>query len=408
MNARGVEITGVGVCSAAGVGYEKLVKGIEEGRALFSELVTPLPVTLAGRVKDSVPAHPDFPDDRKAWLAFAALREALADAGGRDTLRVRPERCGVFLGTGLSSVTPSEIEDDLYPHLGPDGVFDRQAMARDLSSEHAAPRRHLPDRVTRSVQELLEVAGPTGTSFSACAAAAQAIAAGMQGIRRGELDVAIVGGHDSMIHPMGLLSFVVLGALAESRCRPFDRARSGFMIGEGAAILVLESSEFARQRGARSRARVLGAGTSADAWNATAPHPEGHGAALAMSRALQDAHIEPIQVDHVNAHGTGTPLGDRAEAMAIARVLGSDTCVSSVKGSIGHCIAAAGALETVISVASLERGFLPGTLGLEMVDEACPVRVLREPLAEAPRVVMSNSFGFGGQNCSLVLGTANA
>jgi 3-oxoacyl-(acyl-carrier-protein) synthase len=127
-----------------------------------------------------------------------------------------------------------------------------------------------------------------------------------------------------------------------------------------------------------------------------------------MSRALRDAHIEPTQVDHVNAHGTGTPLGDRAEALAISRVLGSDTCVSSVKGSIGHCIAAAGALEAVISVASLERGFLPGTLGLETIDEACPVRVLREPKAESPRVVMSNSFGFGGQNCSLVLGAAIA
>jgi 3-oxoacyl-[acyl-carrier-protein] synthase II len=400
-----VEITGLGACSAAGKGYEALVRGMMDGVDLSSPLDTPLPVTRAGSIPVAIDEDPGFPDDRKAWLAFAALEEALGDAG--EGLLGNPERCGVFLGTGLSSVTPHELEADLYPHLGSEGRFERSSMARDLAADHPAPRRHMPGRVTEEVRARLGAQGRIATSFSACAAAAQAIAEGLWAIRRGQLDVAIVGGQDSMIHPMGLLSFVVLGALAEEHCRPFDRERSGFMIGEGAAILVLESVEHAQSRGARSRARLLGAGTSADAWNATAPHPEGEGAERSMRRALRDAELRPEQVDHVNAHGTGTPLGDRAEARAIARVLGPDARVSSVKGSIGHCIAAAGALEAAVCIGSLERGFLPGTLGLRDPDPDCPIRALASPVFEAPAVVLSNSFGFGGQNCTLALGRAH-
>jgi 3-oxoacyl-[acyl-carrier-protein] synthase II len=405
MSPGAVEVTGIGVCSAAGLGYQALVEGMMEETDLSTTIDTPLPVTRAGRIQQDIEPDPGFPDDRKAWLAFAALDEALSDAG--EALMGSPDRWGVFLGTGLSSVTPHELEEDLYPHLNAEGRFDRSTMARDLAGDHAAPRRHMPGRVTEEIRRRMGARGRTGTSFSACAAAAQAIAEGLWAIRRGQLDVAIVGGQDSMIHPMGLLSFVVLGALAENRCRPFDRDRSGFMIGEGSAILVLESSEHARSRGARSRARLLGAGTSADAWNVTAPHPDGAGAERAMARALKDAQLHPDQVDHVNAHGTGTPLGDRAESFAIARLLGAKTRVSSVKGSIGHCIAAAGALEAAVSIASLERGFLPGTQGLQDPDPDCPIQALPANVDDAPKVVLSNSFGFGGQNCTLALGSAH-
>ena len=211
-----------------------------------------------------------------------------------------------------------------------------------------------------------------------------------------------------MIHAMGLLSFVVLGALAEERCRPFDRERAGFMIGEGAAILVLESAEHARKRGKGARAQFLGAGTSADAWNVTAPHPEGAGARMAMERALRDAGLESSAIDYVNAHGTGTPLGDRAEASAICGVFGPNTRVASIKGSLGHCIAAAGAIEAVASIASIELGFVPGTFGLQQIDPACPIQAETEPLFVPTQRVLSNSFGFGGQNCSLVFGRVNA
>jgi 3-oxoacyl-[acyl-carrier-protein] synthase II len=310
-------------------------------------------------------------------------------------------RRGLWLGTGLSSLSPAELETDLYPYLV-DGRFDRAAIARDLDPERAAPRRHLPSRATLVLAEALG-ASEAETSFSACAAAAQSIAAAARAVARGDVDLALAGGQDSMLHPIGYLSFVVLGALSTTRCRPFDRHRDGFMIGEGAAVLVLQREEDARANGSPVLARFLGAGTSVDAWAVTAPHPDGHGAALAMQRALVDAGLTAADIDYVNAHGTGTPVGDRAEALAIRRVLG-DVRVSSTKGAIGHTIAAAGAVEAAICVQALQTGVLPGTVGLSEVDPDCPVEVLTTPRPMAARAILSNSFGFGGQNCALVFG----
>ncbi len=404
---RGVVVTGVGVWSAAGVGLDALADVLQGHACCGRPWAGALPISLAATVPEPVPDAPGFPDDRKASLALAALSGALSDAGlhGVDGWPA-PARRAVFLGTGLSSVTPGELEDDVYPHLV-DGRFDRDAMARDLAPDRAAPRRHLPGRVTAEVARRVGADGPTGTSFSACAAAAQAIAEGAWAIRRGEVDVAIVGGHDAMVHPLGLLSFVVLGALSPTGCRPFDRGRDGFVIGEGAALFVLEGEDHARARGARIRARVLGAGTSVDAYNVTAPHPAGAGAELAMRRALRDAGLSAGDVDYVNAHGTGTPLGDSAECAAIDRVFGGAVAVSSIKGAVGHTIAAAGAIEAAACVAALERGFLPGTAGLEEPDPGLSGRLLTRPVDEAPAIVLSNSFGFGGQNCALLLGRAD-
>lgn len=402
-----VGITGLGVVSAAGIGFDALAHALREHRPLGAPRGGALPVALAATVPAPVPDAPGFPDDRKAALAFLALEEAQQDAGlvGSDAWP-EPGRRAVFLGTGLSSVTPHELAEDVYPHLQPDGTFDRSAMASDVATDRAAPNRHLPARVTAEVARRVGATGPTGTSFSACAAAAQAIAEGAWAIRRGEVDVAIVGGHDAMVHPLGLLSFVVLGALSPTACRPFDRDRDGFMIGEGAAIFVLESEASARARGARIRAWVRGAGTSADAWNVTAPHPDGAGAERAMRRALRDAGIDPAGVGYVNAHGTGTPLGDRAECAAIHRVFGDRVPVSSIKGAVGHTIAAAGAVEAAACVAALEGGFLPGTVGLDDRDPDIAARTLADPVDVSVEVCVSNSFGFGGQNCALVLGRA--
>lgn len=401
-----VVVTGVGAVTAAGLGFDALAGALREGRRCARPLSTPLPVSEAAMIADPVAEHPDFPDDRKAWLAFAALDEALRAAGEAGPRPFAGRRVAVFLGTGLSSVTPLELEEDIYPHMVQGGaggpVFDRAAMARDLDPRRAAPRRHLPERVTTAVAARLDARGPCGTSFSACAAAAQAIAEGALALRRGLADVAIVGGHDSMIHPVGLLSFVVLGALSPGRSRPFDRRRDGFLIGEGAAILVLERLGAAAARGAGVYARLLGAGTSVDAWNVTAPHPEGAGAELAMRRALLDARLAASEVGYVNAHGTGTPVGDVAEAQAIARVLG-DVPVSSIKGAVGHTIAAAGAVEAAACLAGFALGFLPGTAGLEDPDPALPVDALIEPVPREVGVMLSNSFGFGGQNACLAL-----
>lgn len=335
---------------------------------------------------------PDFPDDRKGQLASAALA-ALSPVGGA--------RLGLYLGTGLSSLTPGELEVDLYPYLS-DGRFDRARLAHDLSRDRPAPRRHEPHRVTRVLAARLG-ARVAETNFSACAAAAQSIAAGARAVARGDVDVALAGGHDSMLHPIGYLSFVVLGALTTTRARPFDTRRDGFLIGEGAALVQLEREADARARGATVLARFMGSGTSVDAYNVTAPHPEGRGAVLAMRRALRDAGLAPGDVDYVNAHGTGTPVGDVAEARAIAEVLG-DVPVSSFKGALGHTIAAAGAVELAWCVRMMGEGVTWGTVGLDEVDPAVRCNVLRARLDRAPRVCLSNSFGFGGQNCALVVG----
>jgi 3-oxoacyl-[acyl-carrier-protein] synthase II len=396
-----VVVTGVGVLSAAGGSFDALAEALCEGRDCGSDIRTPLPVTRVGAVLSPVQPHPDFKDDRKAWLAIEALTEAIADAG-----EFGPATVSVFLGTGLSSVTPQELEEDAYPHLSADGGrFARTALLADLATDRAAPWRHDPARVTSEVARRVKATGPCATSFSACAAAAQAIIEGVRTIRRGEADVAFVGGHDSMIHPFGMLSFVVLGALSPTACRPFDRNRDGFMIGEGAAILVLESRAHAEKRGARIRAVVLGLGTSVDGHAATAPQPQGLGAEVAMRNALADAGLEGADVDYVNAHATGTPVGDIAEAAAIKSVT-PNAAVSAIKGAIGHTIAAAGGIEAAACIAALEGGFLPGTVGLCEADASIDLRLLKHTEHTAPRVVMSNSFGFGGQNASLIFGRA--
>lgn len=392
-----VVVTGLGVVSAAGPTFLDLSEALASGRQCASPVESPLPITEWASVPSPIPEHPGFENDRKAWLAFAALEEALSDADFPSDART-----SVFLGTGLSSITPEELEEDAFRHL-PAGAeqFDRASLLADLSPEHLAPWRHDPARVTSMIAKRVGATGPCGTSFSACSAAAQAIAEGLRTLRRGEADVAIVGGHDSMLHPFGLLSFVVLGALSSTSCRPFDRNRDGFLIGEGAAMLVLETASHANARGARVRAQLLGAGTSADGYNATAPHPEGAGAEKAMRGALRDAGIQPGQIDYVNAHATGTPVGDIAESAAISRLIGS-VPVSSIKGAVGHTIAAAGAIEAAACIAALEGGWMPGTVGLQNIDPACPVSALQKSMPNAPSVVLSNSFGFGGQNAALV------
>lgn len=344
---------------------------------------------------DNVETDADFPDDRKGSLAAEALRKLGPLPAGA--------RSGIFLGTGLSSLTPAELETDLFPHLE-NGKFNRELLARQLRTDHPSPRRHQPERVTAVLGKRIG-AIRAETNFSACAAAAQSIAAAARSVARGEVDVALAGGHDSMLHPIGYLSFVVLGALSPSRGRPFDQQRDGFMIGEGAALLQLERESDARARGATVLARFLGSGTSVDAYNVTAPHPEGRGAALAMRRAIRDAGLSPSDIGYVNAHGTGTPVGDRAESQAIVQVLG-DVPVSSFKGAFGHTIAAAGAVELGWCVRMLSEGVLYGTVGLEQIDSSIACRVLRETVPGRPNAILSNSFGFGGQNCALVVGRA--
>ena len=386
-----VVITAVGVRCAAGD------RPLLPSRAYVGpdEAATALGVSHVARV-EGVPDDADFPDDRKGSLAWAAVSDARGAADSTSGARV-----GLWLGTGLSSLTPDQVRRDLFPYLV-EGRFDRAAIARDLAQDRPAPRRHQPERVGQVLGARIG-ASVVETSFSACAAAAMALGEAARAVARGEVDVAFAGGHDSMLHPIGLLSFVILGALSPTGGRPFDRTRDGFLIGEGAAVLRLEREADARARGARVLGRWLGSGTSVDAYNVTAPHPEGHGAALAIRRALRDAGLQPGDVDYVNAHGTGTPVGDRAEALAVSSVLG-DVPVSSFKGAIGHTIAAAGAVELALALACFEAGELPGTVGLREQDPECRANILVGNVKRAPKVILSNSFGFGGQNCCVAVG----
>jgi len=392
-------ITSVGVVTGYGVGLDRLCDGLLAGRSAGAPptpaQVAELPIPLVASAPASLRPPHDFTDDRKAGLLFEAAAQLPDELGA-------PERCGVFLGTGLSSVTPEELEQDLYPHL--EGQrFARPSLAADLTPHGGAPQRHLPARAAFALAARRDIRGPVLTSFSACAAGAQAIAGAVQAIRRGEIDRALAGGQDAMAHPLGMLSFLQLDTLCAEACRPFDLRRDGFMLGEGAALLLIETPEAARACGREPMARLLGVGTSVDAHAVTAPHPDGHGALLTMRRALSDAALPPEAVDQVNAHGTGTPVGDRAEALAISRLLPPTTPVCSIKGAVGHTIAAAGAVELTATVGAMARGFTPGTVGCEQPDPACPVNVQRAPGTDAPGVVLSNSMGFGGQNATIVV-----
>lgn len=399
MSDHQVVLTAAGLRSAFVGGVEGLRDGLRSGRTGLRPPTfidgEAFGIPLAGEVKDRVSSRHGLEGDRKAWLLLEAFEELERSIS-------LPEVGGCWLGTGLSSVIPEELEQDVIPFIH-SGKIDRASLYNSVESDRLSPWRHLPERALDALARGAGTRGQRYTSFSACAAGAQAIAEAFRAIRRGEVQSALCGGQDAMIHPLGVLSFSLLGALSSDRCRPFDKRRDGFTIGEGAAVLLLESEQSARARGVTPIARLLGAGSSVDAYRPTAPHAEGRGAVLAMRRALRDAQLEPSMVDHVNAHGTGTPVGDAAEARAIAEVFGAGQSVSSIKGAVGHTIAAAGAVEAIACAVALQEGFVPGTSGCEQVEE-WPVQVELSPRFCEPRFMISNSMGFGGQNCSLVWG----
>lgn len=396
MGERPVAITAVGIVCGLGNDAQQVQAGLEQGRSAVGPTSAwpagALPTDLVVEVAGEFIEPNGFADDRKVALLAAALRQLEVDPA------VPSARRGVFLGTGLSSVTPRELAEDVYPHIVA-GRVDRERATADVGAGRAAPDRHHPSRATAWLAQTIGATGPGRTSFSACAAAAEAIAAGARAIARGDADVVIAGGHDSMNHPLGMLSFQALGALSPGAARPFDVDRDGFVLGEGAALVRLEPLD----RAEAPLGVILGAGSSMDAHGVTAPHPDGAGAEAAMRRALREGGLPASEVDWINAHATGTPVGDRAEAAAIERLFGASVGVSSLKGALGHGLAAAGALEIVATVLAWSGGFTPGTTGCQRADPAMHIDVIQAPRPSAPGVVLSNSFGFGGQNTSLLL-----
>ena len=413
-------ITGVGVVSAFGVGAPAFHGALAEGKAGVGPIrsfdASTFPTRVAGEVPvvalDAAWLAPRIGDpalaaelerdgalrDRKIGFGLVAAAEAWARAGCGE--HERDATLSIALGLEVAFL------DDFAP------IFDRGAIAWDR--DVAGPRvrfRSPVDLTARAIRRLLALRGPAIVNASACAAGALAVAHAAQLIERGAASIVVCGAADSMVNPLGLGGMCRLGAPSPRNeldaCRPFDRARDGLVIGEGAAMFVVESDERARARGARPVARILGWGSTQDAYRVTAPRPDGSAACAAIQRALARARLPAEAIGYINAHGTGTPLNDPAECKAIHGALGRHAervAVSSIKGAIGHLMAAAGAIEIAATLLALDRA-LPGTAHHRDRDPECNVDVIGpEPRPGPVEVALSSSFGFGGQNAAVVLG----
>ncbi|HEV2914410.1 MAG TPA: beta-ketoacyl-[acyl-carrier-protein] synthase family protein [Pyrinomonadaceae bacterium] len=376
---RRVVITGTGALSALGATPEELWSGLLEGRSgigRVSRLVTSgISVTTGGEVR----AVPHDRLDRDREIAERAIEDALVAA------RCDAAECGFMWSTGLDTF-----------QAGADGFVHRSAglCFTDLSSRFRYPRRMIA---------------------AACASGTQAVGEAFRLIREGRAEACVAGGSSVMLTPFYLIGFAGLQAVAvdyegdepSAACRPFDRERRGFALADGAGALVLETLTRARQRGARVLAEVIGFGMSQDGFDLNRPCDDGAGAELCMRRALSDAGVAPGSIDAVNAHATGTFLGDLAEVAALRRLFQDDwrrIPVSGMKGAIGHAMAAAGALEAIVAAFTCATGIVPPTVNLSEPDEGCELNhVLGEPLFAGARTVLSASFGMGGQNAAIVL-----
>ncbi|RKS09674.1 3-oxoacyl-[acyl-carrier-protein] synthase II [Nocardiopsis sp. Huas11] len=404
MSGPAVAVTGLGLVTAAGVGVQDTWKRVCEGRSTASRdpSLKGMPVDISC----SVPAYDTnellgrrsaLKYDRFVQLALIAAIEAVADSG-LDPDSWDGARVGVVLGCGMGGLGSYDEQHRRMSESGPENVSPMliPLMIPNMAAGHVGMR--------------FGARGPNFVTATACASGATAIGAALDLLRRGECDVVITGGTEAGIVPLVVTGFARMGALSTRRLddpasasRPFDADRDGFVIGEGAGILVLERAEHARARGARVRAHLAGYGASADAHHATAPDPEGRGVALAVTAALADAGVAAGEVDHVNAHGTSTPLNDAAEAASIRRLLGDRPVVTSTKGVVGHTLGAAGAIEAALTVLAIQERTVPPTANLTERDAGVEIDIVRDqPRTHHSRVAMSNSFGFGGQNAVLV------
>ena len=340
--------------------------------------------------------------DRYAQFGVVAASAAIRDAG-LDFSREDVNRVGTIIGSGIGGLSEYETQHEKYMQGGgPRGI-----------SPFVIPKM-MPNSAAGNVSILHGLCGPSRAVSTACASAADAIADALRCIQRDETDVMVAGGSEAAIVHMGLGGFIAARALSQRNddpqraSRPFDKDRDGFVLSEGCGILILEEYEHARRRDARIYAELLGAGATADAYNITAPHPEGRGATRAMQLALKDARVEPADVQYVNAHGTSTELGDAVETKAIKAVFGEHArrlAISSTKSMIGHLLGASGGVEAVATVLTIKTGVIHPTINLQTPDPACDLDYVPNTAREARvRRAISNSFGFGGHNTTIVLG----
>ena len=421
MSGNRVVITGMGAVTPLGNGVRDTWRGLCEGRSGIGPITLfdagSFPTQIAGEVKKN-----DFSrwqktggkKGRNSLFALEAAEEALREAGLKDHC-LDPARVGIYFGAGdggfdfeeYASVLTDSIEEN-------ESVDPSRYLANSLKQIN--PKTLLeqePFQVINHLSEAFNAHGVVSNCLTACAASSQAVGEAACIIRRGDADVMVTGGAHSMIHPLGLAGFNLLTALStrndapQKASRPFDRERDGFVLSEGAGVLVLESLEHAQKRNAPVLAELIGYGGSADAFRLTDPHTEGRGAIQAMRAALKNARTDVKDIDYINAHGTSTQLNDQIETRSVKKMFGDSAKnipMSSIKSMLGHMIAAAGAVELISSVLTIREGIIPATINYENPDPDCDLDYVPNAARKQKiKTVLSNSFGFGGQNITLIV-----
>ena len=409
MGKKRVVITGMGAITPLGLSVDDFWQGVTAGKSGVGYItqfdVSDHAVKIAAEVKGFDPL--DYLDRREArrmarftQFAMAATKQAIADAQ-LDLAKEDPTKVGLEIGSGVGGISIIEEQAQLLQRRGPGRVnptFVPTVLA-NMAPCHIAI--------------LLGIKGPTNAPVAACTTGIIAIGEAMRRLQRGDVEVMIAGGTEWATTPLAVAAFGRIGALSkrndepERACRPFDAERDGTVMGEGAAIVVLETLEHALQRGAHIYAEVVGYGLSEDAYHIAAPDPTGDGAARAMTQALEDAGMAPGEVSYICAHGTGTPLNDVSETKAIKRAFGEEAYripISSIKSMVGHMLGAAGAISVIATVKAIQDNLVPPTINLETSDPECDLDYVPNVARTVQvNVAMANAFGFGGQNASLLV-----
>jgi 3-oxoacyl-[acyl-carrier-protein] synthase II len=422
---RRVVVTGMGMVTPIGTDLESTWSALLSGKSgvgpitLFDARTFPTRIAaeVAGfRLEDYIDRSERWVDhSRNSKFALAAASMAIKDSGLLDgTSDLNRRRFGVYLGSGEGqqdfprfvhlvhrSTRDGRVDTSEFTRLGVKELH----FIREAEQEPGTPSGHLAS--------VFGARGPNANCLTACAASSQAVGEAFELIRRGNADVILSGGTHSMIHPFGVTGFIRLTALStrndepQRASRPFDRDRDGFILGEGAGMLVLEELEHAKARGAKIHGEIVGYGSSADAFRITDSHDEGRGAIACMREALEVSRLDPDDIDYINAHGTSTNVNDSIETLAIKRSFGEAAYtvpISSTKSMMGHLIAAAGSVEAIVCLLTIRDGMLPPTINLENPDPECDLDYIpNEARHKQVDVALSNSFGFGGQNITLIL-----
>jgi 3-oxoacyl-[acyl-carrier-protein] synthase II len=406
-----VVVTGLGATTPLGGDVASTWEALLAGRSGVSRItddwIKEFPAQLVARLASDPLEQLDRVRarrlDRSQQVAVIAAEEAWRDAAGADS-GVAPERIAVVFGTGIGGAMTLLDQDDILEAKGPKRV-----------SPFTIPML-MPNGPAAAVGLAVGAKAGVHAPVSACASGAEAIRWGLDLLHLGRADMVVVGGTEACVHPLPMAGFAAMRAMStrndepERASRPFDKGRDGFVLGEGAAALVLERADSAAARGAKIYARLAGAGGTADGYDLVAPHPEGEGAGRAIAAAIRDAGLTPADIGHVNAHATSTPIGDTAEANAIHNAIGDHPLVTATKSQTGHLLGAAGALESVFTILALRDQIVPATANLDDPDDDAAVQALdivrREPRKASFTAALNDSFGFGGHNMALVFTTA--